>query len=193
MFKRIFGIAGLVCALGVIGVGAGSASAQTTNPFGCTAGTATANLGTANLLPGATSANATDSPCVTDTASLGEVPLSIAGALNLGTIGPVQATTNLSSAPASGSTVYTGATSTSTVDALNLTLLGNTIGVTSPATATVSYQCVNDQLQTSFSSSLTAITICRRRFRASSRSRPISTPRRRPPTPRSSCISRCSG
>ena len=29
MFKRIFGIAGLLCALGVLGVGAGSASAQT--------------------------------------------------------------------------------------------------------------------------------------------------------------------
>ena len=44
MFKRIFGLAGLLCALGVIGVGAGSASAQTANPFGCTAGTATASL-----------------------------------------------------------------------------------------------------------------------------------------------------
>jgi Ca2+-binding RTX toxin-like protein len=159
MFKRIFGIAGLLCALGVIGVGAGSATAQTTNPFGCTAGTATASLGTTNLLPGATMANATNSPCATDTASLGAVPLSVAGALNLGTIGPAQATTTLSTATASGSTVYTGATSTSTVDALNLSLLGNTIGVATPSTATVGYQCVNNQLQPSFSSSLTAITI----------------------------------
>ena len=151
MFKRIFGLAGLLGALGVIGVGAGSASALTTNPFGCTAGTATASVSTTNLLPGTTAANPANTPCAT--------PLSVAGALNLGTIGPADASTNLSTATVSGSTVYTGATATSTVDALNLNLFGNTIGLTTPGTATVSYQCVNNQLQPSFSSSLTAITI----------------------------------
>jgi Ca2+-binding RTX toxin-like protein len=156
MLKRIFGTAAVLCALGV--VGAGSASAQTTNPFGCTAGTATASLGTTNLLPGATVANAANTPCATDTATLGATPL-VAGALNVGTIGPLDATTNLSTATVSGATVDTGATSTSTVDALNLNLLGNTIGVTTPSTATVSYQCVDNQLQPRVSSSLTAIMI----------------------------------
>src|ERR1700689_981066 len=117
-FGRIFGIAVLLCALGVFGVGAGSASAQTGNPFGCTAGTATATAGTTNLLPGAPSANAADTPCATDSATLSAVPLNVAGGLNLGTIGPVQAATSLSTATVNGSTVYTGATATSTVDAL---------------------------------------------------------------------------
>jgi Ca2+-binding RTX toxin-like protein len=159
MFRRIFGIAGLFGVLGVLGIGAGSASAQTGNPFGCTAGTANAMLGSTDLLPGATVANAPDTPCATDTATLSAVPLDVAGGLNLGTIGPAHATTTLSTATVAGSTVYTGATSTSTVDALNLNLAGNTIGVTTPSTATVSYQCVNDLLQPSYSSSLTAITI----------------------------------
>jgi Ca2+-binding RTX toxin-like protein len=159
IFRRICGIAALLTALGVLGIGAGSASAQTGNPFGCTAGTATAMLGSTNLLPGATTANAPDTPCATDTATLSAVPLNVGGALSLGTIGPVNAATNLSTASVAGSTVYTGATSTSTVNALNLTLAGTTIGVTTPSTATVSYRCVNNQLQPSFSSSLTAIMI----------------------------------
>ena len=64
IFRRICGIAALLTALGVLGIGAGSASAQTGNPFGCTAGTATAMLGSTNLLPGATTANAPDTPAM---------------------------------------------------------------------------------------------------------------------------------
>src|ERR1700727_795749 len=81
IFRRICGIAALLTALGVLGIGAGSASAQTGNPFGCTAGTATAMLGSTNLLPGATTANAPDTPCATDTATLSAVPLNVGGAL----------------------------------------------------------------------------------------------------------------
>jgi Ca2+-binding RTX toxin-like protein len=116
-------------------------------------------FGIAGVLPGTTVANPANTPCATDTATFSATPLSVAGVLDLGTIGPVDATTNLSTATVSGSTAYTGATSTSTVDALNLNLLGSTIAITTPSTATVKYQCVDNQLRPSVSSSLAAITI----------------------------------
>jgi Ca2+-binding RTX toxin-like protein len=157
--RRNCGVAALLCAVGAIGVSAGSASAQTTNPFGCTASTAVATLGSTNLLPGATTANATDTPCATDNATLSAVPLVVGGVLNLGTVGPVQATTNLSTATANGSTVYKAATATSTVSAVNLNLPGVSIGITTPSAATVDYACVNNALQPTYSSTLNVITI----------------------------------
>jgi Ca2+-binding RTX toxin-like protein len=157
--RRNSGVAALLCAVGAIGVSAGSASAQTTNPFGCTASTAVATLGSTNLLPGATSANAADTPCATDNATLSAVPLVVGGVLNLGTVGPVQATTNLATATANGSTVYTGATATSTVSALSLNLPGVSIGIATPSAATVNYACVNNALQPTYSSTLNVITI----------------------------------
>ena len=134
--RRNCAIAVLLCAVGV-GVGAGSASAQTGNPFGCTAGTENAELAGIDLLPGATIANAPDTPCATGTATLSAVPLSVMGALSLGSIGPFQATTTLSTGTVDGSTVYTAAESTSTLDALSLDVAGSTIAVATPATATV--------------------------------------------------------
>ena len=134
MCKRFFGLTAVLGALMVFAVGAGSASAQTGNPFGCTADTASASLVGTNLLPGTTVANAADTPCAHDSRTLSATPLSVAGALNLGTVGPVQATTDLSTSTVAGSKVYTGATSTSTVDALELNVLGSTIGVATPST-----------------------------------------------------------
>jgi RTX calcium-binding nonapeptide repeat (4 copies) len=158
MWKRFFGIAAVLSALAMLAVGAGSASAQTGNPFGCTASTAAGSLLGTNLVPGTTVANVADTPCANDTRTLSATPVSIAG-LSVGTVGPVQATTKLTTGSSSGKTVYTGATATSTVDALDLSLLGSTIGVTTPSTATVSYRCVDNKLHKSSKSSLTAITI----------------------------------
>jgi Ca2+-binding RTX toxin-like protein len=169
MFRRTYGIAALLCALGAVGIGAGSASAATTNPFGCTASTATATVGGTNLLPGATSANPNNTPCATDSSLLAATNINPAGLglVNIG-VGPVSATTTLSTTQANGSTVYTGANATSTVDALNLGVLsgllppplgGLNIAVTTPSTATVNYACVNNALVPTFSSTLNVITI----------------------------------
>ena len=151
----------LLCALGVVGVGAGSASAATTNPFGCTASTAVATLGSTNLLPGATTANAPDTPCANDQQLLASTTINPAGlGLVSATVGPVSATTTLSTGLANGSTVDTGANATSTVDALNLSVLGvPAVSVTTPSTATVNYACVNNMLVPTFSSTLNVISI----------------------------------
>ena len=206
MFKRIFGLAGLLCALGVIGVGAGSASARTTNPFGCTAGTATASLATTNLLPGTTAANPANTPCATDTATLGAAPLSVAGALNLGTIGPARCRDE----PVDRDRVRLDRVHRRDLDEHRRRAQSEPARqhdrADHPATATVSYQCVDNQFQPSFSSSLTAITIngssvpiadisqdLPAALRGSFRSRQISTRRRRPPTPKRCCICKCWG
>ena len=119
MHRRISGIAALLCAAGGLAAGAGSASAATTNPFGCTASTAVATLGSTNLLPGATSANAADTPCASDQQLLAATTINPAGlGLVSAAVGPVSAATTLSIAQGDGSTVDTGATATSTVDAL---------------------------------------------------------------------------
>src|ERR1700679_2208351 len=93
MFKRFFGLAVLVAALGALAL-AGTASAQVGNPFGCTAATATATLGGTNLLPGTTVANPANTPCATDAATLNATPISALGLVNA-TLGPISAKTNL--------------------------------------------------------------------------------------------------
>ena len=158
MCKRFFGIAAVLSALAVLAVVAGSASAQTGNPFGCTATTASGNLLGTNLLPGTTVASVADTPCADDTRTLSATPVSIAG-LNVGTVGPVQATTKLSSGAASGKNMYTRAASTSTVSALQLSLLGSTIGVDDALDGDGQLPMLNNKLQKSFSSSLKVITI----------------------------------
>ncbi len=161
MQGRISGIAALLCAAGGLAAGAGSASAAATNPFGCTASTVVATLGSTNLLPGATDANPSDTPCASDHQLLAATTINPAG-LGLVSIavGPVSATTTLSTAQANGSTVATGARATSTVDALDLDVLSALdIKVTSPSTATVDYACVNNALQPSYSSTLNTISI----------------------------------
>ncbi len=159
--RRNLGVAALLCACGVVAAGAGSASAATTNPFGCTAATAVATLGSTNLLPGATNANPADTPCASDQQLLAATTIDPAG-LNLvsATVGPVSATTTLSTAQANGSTIDTGATATSTVNALDLDVLSALdIKVTTPSTATVHYACVNNELQPTYNSTLNAISI----------------------------------
>ena len=158
MFKRLFGIAAVLSALGVLAVGAGPASAQTGNPFGCTATTAKATLLGQNLLPGATTANPANRPCATDAQTLNSTTVNPLGLIGL-TVGPASATTNLTTNTVNGSTVYTDATATSTVDALALTAPGLSIGITTPSRAKVGYACVNDALVPSASSTLNLITI----------------------------------
>ena len=96
MRRRTSGVAALLCAAGALAAGAGSASAATTNPFGCTASTAVATLGSTNLLPGATSANAQDTPCASDQELLTATTINPAGlGLVSATVGPASATTTL--------------------------------------------------------------------------------------------------
>jgi Ca2+-binding RTX toxin-like protein len=161
MQRSISGVAALLCATGGLVAGAGSASAATTNPFGCTASTAVATLGSTNLLPGATNANAQNTPCATDQQLLALTPINPAGlGLVSATVGPASATTTLSTGQVNGSTVDTGATATSTVDALDLNVLGALdIKATTPSTATVDYACVNNQLKPTYSSTLNTISI----------------------------------
>src|SRR6202042_3754924 len=97
MQRPISGIAALLCAAGGLAAGAGSASAATTNPFGCTASTAVATLGSTNLLPGATNANAQNTPCASDQELLASTTINPAGlGLVSATVGPASATTTLS-------------------------------------------------------------------------------------------------
>ena len=161
MHKRISGMAALLCAAGGLVAGAGSASAATTNPFGCTASTAVATLGSTNLLPGATNANAQNTPCASDQQLLAPTPIDPAGlGLVSAAVGPVSATTTLSTGQANGATVDTGATATSTVDALDLNVLGALeIKATTPSTATVNYACVNNALKPAYSSTLNTISV----------------------------------
>ena len=159
--RRNIGIAALLCSLGAVGVGAGSASAATTNPFGCTASTAAATLGSTNLLPGTTVANPPNTPCATDNQLLAATAINPASlGLVAGTVGPVAATTTLSTGSADGSTVAIGANATSTVDALSLSVLGlPAVQVTTPSVATVNYACVDNVLTPTYSSTLNVITI----------------------------------
>ncbi|HEX5194392.1 MAG TPA: choice-of-anchor P family protein [Solirubrobacteraceae bacterium] len=158
MFKRLFGIAAVLSAFGVLAVGAGPASAQTGNPFGCTATTAKATLLGQNLLPGATTANAANTPCANDAQTLNATTVNPLGLIGL-TAGPASATTKLTTRSVNGSTVYTDATATSSVDALSLTAPGLSIAITTPSQAKVEYACVNDALVPSASSTLNVITI----------------------------------
>jgi hypothetical protein len=161
MQRSLPAVAALLCAAGGLVAGAGSASAATTNPFGCTASTAVATLGSTNLLPGATNANAQNTPCVSDQQLLASTPINPAGlGLVSATVGPVSATTTLSTGQANGATVDTGATATSTVDALDLKVLGALdITATTPSTATVNYACVNNALKPAYSSTLNTISV----------------------------------
>ena len=161
MHGRFSRIAALLCAAGGLMAGAGSASAATTNPFGCTGSTAVATLGSTNLLPGATNANAQNTPCASDQQLLASTAINPAGlGLVSATVGPVSATTTLSTGHVNGSTVDTGAAATSTVDAFDLSVLGALdIKATTPSTATVNYACVNNQLRPTYSSTLNTISI----------------------------------
>jgi Ca2+-binding RTX toxin-like protein len=157
MCKRFFGITAVLSALAVLAVGAGSASAQTGNPFGCTATTAKATVLGQYLLPGATAANPAVKPCATDAQTLNQTTVNPLG-IGL-SVGPASASTKLTTDKVDGSTVYTGATATSTVDALSLTAPGLSIGITTPSQAKVDYACVNDTLVPAASSTLNLITI----------------------------------
>jgi Ca2+-binding RTX toxin-like protein len=137
----------------------GSAVAQVGNPFGCTASTYGETVLGATVADPAT-ANPAVTPCASDTAETGEEsPNTEVPGLSV-SLGPIVAVTTLGTAEVSGSTVYTGGTSTSTVDAFDLSIpAGVSIGMTTPSSVYVDYQCVDNQLQTSYGSTLREITI----------------------------------
>ncbi|MFZ0385501.1 MAG: hypothetical protein WAL22_07555, partial [Solirubrobacteraceae bacterium] len=133
-------------------------------------------------MPGTTVANPANTPCATDAATLNATPISALGLVNA-TLGPISAKTNLTTSQVNGATVYTDATATSDVDVATINvgagglgsllglggILGGvlpssltnglTIGITTPSEAKVDYACVNNALQPTYSSTLTAITI----------------------------------
>ncbi|MBV9817328.1 MAG: hypothetical protein JOZ07_03125 [Solirubrobacterales bacterium] len=133
-----------------------SASAQSGNPFGCTASTASASLQGTNLLPGATSANQANVPCADGSSLLNPTTVTNVPGLTL-SLGPVSAQTTLGTSPAGGST-YTEADSESTVNALNLAVSGLSLQA-GPSTADVDYACVDNQLVKHYGSTLKVITI----------------------------------
>lgn len=151
------GVAPLIAGLGLLAF-SGSAVAQAGNPFGCTADTAGVTAGGTQLLaPGR--ANAADTPCASDTATVGSVAPLSGSPLGI-SLGPVDAQTTLSTDSLNGSTVYTEARAQSTVDALSVVgPSGASIGVTTPSTAVVDYRCENNALVPSSGSTLRTITI----------------------------------
>ncbi len=157
--RRVWGLAAPLVATGLsLLVFCGSAAAQTGNPFGCSANTATVSLGGAQLLaPG--SANPGNTPCASDTALLAATTVPSGNPLLSVQVGPVNARTTLTSSQSGGSTVYTEANATSNVDALKITAAGHTISIVGPAAAQVDYTCANNALVPSYNSTLSLITI----------------------------------
>jgi Ca2+-binding RTX toxin-like protein len=156
MFTRNLGVAAVVAAVGVLAV-SGPASAQTGNPFSCSAGTASVASGSSTLLA-PTTANPSVTPCASDTAAIGNVTVPAGAGSQSANIGPIDSRTALFTSQLNGSTVYTEAEATSTVQALTMSGGGDTVAV-GPSTATVDDRCVDDAQQLTASSTLNAITI----------------------------------
>jgi hypothetical protein len=156
MFKRNLSFAAALGTVGVLAV-TGTASAQTGNPFDCSASTADVGVGGAALLA-PTTANPSVSPCTSDSATLNSVTVPSSNPAFEVALGPVHSTTSLSTSQLSGSTVYTEANATTTVNAATINLGGDTVSI-GPSAATVDDRCVSNALQTSAGSTLNAITI----------------------------------
>ncbi len=156
MVRPKLGAAAMLAIAGVLAV-SGTASAQTGNPFSCSASTADVTSGASTLLA-PTAANPALTPCASDTAALGTVTLPGGVASAVGTVGPVDAQTTLSTEQLSGSTVDTEARATATVQAATIASGGDTISI-GPSTATVDDRCVDNAQQLTASSTLNAITI----------------------------------
>jgi Ca2+-binding RTX toxin-like protein len=135
---------------------AGSATAAGTTPFGCRASAARITL-LSSLTVEPTIANPNTTPCATDTAGSATVSVPTTGS-SIVNAGPVGAFTYSVYSP-SGSTAP-GATAVAAVQGVTIPTGGTGfISVVGPVQASASYSCVNDQLQSSGSSTLDLIDV----------------------------------
>jgi Ca2+-binding RTX toxin-like protein len=137
--RRLTAIASVVvCAL----VSAASASAATTNPFGCRASLARIGLGGTTLVEPIV-ANKASSPCATETSGLNSASVPSVGSV-IALAGPAGVFTySSSSQPTTTGTVAPGAAALAAVDGVTIPTSSGPIVIVGPVQASASYACVN--------------------------------------------------
>ncbi len=139
-------------------VSAGSAAAADTSSFGCRASAARVGLGSSTVLEPLV-ANKNGSPCATASDGLNTVSIPSAMSTAL-TAGPAAVYTfSSSSQPTTTGPVAPGASALASVDGVTIPTSSGSIVIAGPIAAQASYACVNGSLQSSSSSTLTALYI----------------------------------
>jgi Ca2+-binding RTX toxin-like protein len=145
--------AAIAVAIGALSL-AGSASAASSNPFGCRASVSAVRSSLPPIEPYV--ANRAGAPCATDTA--GTTGPAVAG--GVATAGPGAAYTySTTSADSITGPVAPGAAALASVNGGTITNPGASVALSGPAQAQASYACVNGKVVPSASSTVSAVTI----------------------------------